>query len=126
MKKILLLLLMIFGLASCSETTASLEGKTFALLPDKSITLSFDAKEPRFFGRAVNNYFGQYKLQKENITLNLMGSTMMAAPEAEMKREADYFASLSKVKTYNLKDKKLELKGEGIVLQYEQTTANQE
>ncbi len=126
MKKILLAFATVLGLAACSETADSLNGKTFTLLPDKNITLSFDTKEHRFFGQAVNNYFGNYKAQDGNIVMSLMGSTMMAAPEPEMKKEADYFAALSKVKKYTLKNKILKLTGEGVVLQYEQTATNQE
>lgn len=125
MKKILLSIIVMSGLLACSQSKESLNGKTFALLPEKNITISFDEKEPRFYGQAVNNYFGTYKAEKNAITLNLQGSTMMAAPEAEMQKEQDYFAQLPKVKTYTLHNKTLELKGDNLVLKYEQT-ANQE
>lgn len=125
MKKILLMLAAVCSLSACSEDEVKLNGKTFALLPEKNITISFDEKEPRFYGQAVNNYFGTYKAEKNAITLNLQGSTMMAAPEAEMQKEQDYFTQLPKVKTYTLHNKTLELKGDNLVLKYEQIT-NQE
>ncbi|MCM1324456.1 MAG: META domain-containing protein [Acetobacter sp.] len=121
MKKLLLTILVLCGLNACSKSEETIAGKTFALLPEKSITLSFDAKENRFFGQAVNNYFGEYKLEKNNLTLKLIGSTMMAAPEPEMKKEMDYFQNLGKIKSYSLKNKTLELSGEDIKLQFEET-----
>ena len=43
---------------------------------------------------------------------------MMAGPEDEMKKEHAYFQNLDKVRTYNLKGKELELKGDGVTLKY--------
>ena len=83
-----------------------------------SITISFDANDNKFYGKAINNYFGTYKTNKENITLNLAGSTMMAGPEAEMKKEQAYFNDLTKIKTYTLKNKILELKGDNVTIKY--------
>ncbi len=120
MKKLLSALIAALALTACSEGEQNVVGKTYALLPEKAITLTFDAKENRFFGQAVNNYFGEYKLDKHNITLTLIGSTMMAAPEPEMKKETDYFQNLGKIKTYTLNGKSLELKGDGVILKYEE------
>ncbi len=121
MKKFLFMLAAVCSLSACSEDEAKLNGKTFALLPEKAITIAFDEKEPSFYGQAVNNYFGEYNTEKNNITLKLQGSTMMAAPEAEMKKETEYFQNLGKIKTYTLKGNSLELQGDGITLKYEQT-----
>lgn len=120
MKKLLSALIAALALTACNETEETIVGKTYTLLPEKAITITFDAKENRFYGKAVNNYFGEYKLDKNNITLMLQGSTMMAAPEEEMKKEMDYFQNMSKIKTYTLSGKALELKGDGVTLKYEQ------
>lgn len=120
MNKFLSVLAALLTLTSCSKSEETIVGKTYTLLPEKAITLTFDAKENRFYGQAVNNYFGEYKIDKQNITLTLIGSTMMAAPEPEMKKETDYFRNLGKVKTYTLNGQSLELKGDGITLKYEQ------
>ncbi|MBP3687645.1 MAG: META domain-containing protein [Alphaproteobacteria bacterium] len=118
MKKLLSTLIAAVALTACSETAQTPVGKTYALLPEKAITITFDAKEPRFYGQAVNNYFGEYKIDNKNITLNLQGSTMMAAPEPEMKKETDYFQNLGKIKTYTLNNKTLELKGNDVTLNF--------
>ena len=108
MKKILLALAAVFMLNACSEADpASLKGKNFTLATDKNITLSFDAKD-----------FGTYKAEKDNIKFGPVASTMMAGPEDEMKKEHAYFQNLDKVRTYSLKGKELELKGDGVTLKY--------
>lgn len=119
MKKILMMLAAIVMLSGCAENVPpSLKGKNFVLESDKNITLSFDANENRFAGKALNNYFGSYTLEKDNIKFGPIASTMMAGPESEMKKEQAYFQNLGKVKTYSLKNKKLELKGDGVALIY--------
>ena len=80
--------------------------------------MSFDAKEDRFYGKALNNYFGTYKAEKDNIKFGPVASTMMAGPGDEMKKEHAYFQNLDKVRTYSLKGKELELKGDGVTLKY--------
>ncbi len=121
MKKIISTLLTTLALTACQTSTSAISGKSFALLPEKTITITFDGKENRFFGKALNNYFGTYRIENNNITLNLMGSTMMAGPVEEMKKETTYFQNLSKVKTYSLQNKTLELTGDDVKLQYEET-----
>ena len=121
MQKLLSILVATLAFTACSKSENTIVGKTYTLLPEKAITLAFDAKENRFYGKAVNNYFGKYKMENNNITLMVQGSTMMAAPEPEMKKEMDYFQNLGKVKTYTLNGQSLELKGDVIILQFEQT-----
>ena len=121
MKKILMTLMMAVALSGCAENSpATLKGKSFVLQNDKNITLSFDAKEDRFAGKVLNNYFGSYTIEKNNIKFGLAASTMMAGPEAEMKKEQTYFQDLSKVTTFSLKDKVLELSGNGVSLKYQE------
>lgn len=118
MKKILSALLVTLTVTACSKSEGTITGKTYALLPEKTITITFD--ENRFFGKALNNYFGEYKIEQNNLNLTVIGSTMMAGPEEEMKKETEYFQSLGKVKSYTLKNKTLELTGEGVNLRYEE------
>lgn len=122
MKKFLLMLAVVCSLSACSEKTIQLKGKTFALLPEKNITISFD--ETDFYGQAVNNYFGVYKTENNAITLTMQGSTMMMAPASEMKKETEYFQNLGKIKTYTLKGNNLELKGDGVALKFEEQAQN--
>lgn len=119
MKNFLLAICTLLMLSACKENVeTSLKGKTFTLENNKNITISFDAKENRFYGKAVNNYFGEYKIENNNITLSQVGSTMMMGPETEMEKEQKYFNELTKVKTYKLKNKTLELKGDNITIKY--------
>ena len=119
MKKLLLALIAAIMLNACSKfDSVSLKGKNFTLVTDKDITLSFDADENRFYGKALNNYFGTYEAEKDNIKFGPVASTMMAGPEDEMKKEHVYFQNLDKVRTYSLKGKELELKGDGVSLKY--------
>lgn len=119
MKKLLLALAAALALSACSEDApVSLKGKNFTLVNDKNITLSFDKEENRFAGKALNNYFGTYLIENQNITLNLAGSTMMADPKEEMEKEQTYFKDLGKIKTYTFKNKTLELKGDNVTLKF--------
>ena len=43
---------------------------------------------------------------------------MMMGPAEEMQQEQTYFQNLSKIKTYTLKNKILELKGDNVTLKY--------
>ncbi len=121
MKKILLTMVAALMLNACNESEpVSLNGKNFVLANDNAITLSFDAKENKYYGKVLNNYFGSYTIEKNNIKFGLAASTMMAGPEAEMKKEQTYFQDLSKVTTFSLKDKVLELSGNGVSLKYQE------
>ena len=70
MKKLLSLLLMLFALGAChkTETPGSFVDKEYILrnVPDNvHITLGFEGKSNRFFGKsAVNRYFGIYTRRK--------------------------------------------------------------
>ena len=85
------------------------------------ITLVFDKNSNDFYGQAVNNYFGTYSSEKENIKFSLGGSTMMAAPEELMNTEAAYFKFLSEVDAYTIKENKLILKTNSQSMEFEQT-----
>ena len=117
MKKLLLTMFSILMLSACQETP-TLKGRTFALDTNKNFTITFDAKDDKFYGKAVNNYFGTYKIENSNLTLNLGGSTMMMGPMEEMQQEQTYFQNLSKIKTYAIQNKTLELKGDNVTLKY--------
>ncbi len=121
MKKLLFTMVAALMLNACSESeSVSLNGKNFVLANDKAITLSFDAKENKYYGKVLNNYFGSYTIEKNSIKFGPTASTMMAGPESEMKKEQTYFQDLSKVTTFSLKDKVLELSGNGVSLKYQE------
>jgi heat shock protein HslJ len=120
MRKMLLNLGLMLSLMGCVATSApSIKGKEFSL-NDANITLAFDKNENKFYGKAVNNYFGVYSLNGENIKLELQGSTMMMGAPEEMDEEVKYFNTLNKVTAYTLTDKVLTLKGDKTELNFKE------
>ena len=118
MKKMLLSLSLMLSFAGCTATsTPSIKGNEFSL-NNANITLAFDKNENKFYGKAVNNYFGVYTLNGANIKLELQGSTMMMGTPEEMTKETKYFNDLNKVTTYTLNDNSLILKGDNIELTF--------
>ncbi|MDR2902099.1 MAG: META domain-containing protein [Lactobacillales bacterium] len=106
MKKITTFLCALLFLEACSS---GIKGNEYQL-QNSDITLSFSKESDRFFGRAVNRYFGTYKTDDDGkITLSAVGATMMAGSEEAMKEEQTYFLDLAMVKSYALADDKLTL-----------------
>ncbi len=127
MSKILSLLaaVLLFGACSSQEQN-SFVGKEYKLTQapnNAEISLGFDGKENRYFGKsAVNNYFGAYTLEGENLSFGPAGATMMAGPEPLMKAEQEYLQFLADVKSYKLEGKKLILNSsDGKSLTFEET-----
>ena len=83
------------------------------LYPDADIMIHMEPDEDatyqdiRFYGKAVNNYFGSYEQKESSIKFSQVGSTMMAAPEPLMKAESAYFALLPTINSFSLKGKNL-------------------
>ncbi len=127
MSKILSLLAGVLLFAACSsQEQNSFVGKEYKLTQapnNAEITLGFDGKENRYFGKsAVNNYFGAYTLEGENLSFGPAGATMMAGPEPLMKAEQEYLQFLADVKSYKLEGKKLILNAtDGKTLTFEET-----
>jgi len=85
------------------------------------ISLGFDKDEPKFYGQAVNNYFGSYSLNDNKIKFSMVGSTMMAAPEPMMKAENEYFNSLGEMTNIRLENGRLILSGDNKELVFRST-----
>ena len=120
MKKIYCLWLVVFSLLGCSnQLTPEIKGKTFTQ-NNSNYTITFDAKENKFYGKALNNYFGTYKLEKNQLSLELTGATMMMGSPQDMENETIYFKNLSKINSYNLNNKTLTLKGTDTELIYKE------
>ena len=127
MSKILSLLAGILMFSACSaQEPDSFIGKEYKLTQapnNAEITLGFDGKENRYFGKAaVNNYFGAYTLEGEDLSFGPAGATMMAGPEVLMAAEQEYLQFLADVKSYKLEGNKLILTGaDGKTLVFEET-----
>lgn len=102
MKKYLLAFgLMFAAVSGCSESPATINGSTYVLTNGTMpITLGFDENGDRYFGKAVNNYFGPYKTDGDQITFGAGGATMMMGDPAQMEAERAYLIDLSNVATY--------------------------
>ncbi len=105
MKKTFVTLLTACLLTACAPT--SFQGSEYQLA-DAPITLGFSDKDNRFFGQAVNRYFGHYTLSETNgITFSPIGATMMMGPETDMRRERAYLIDLERVSFYRLEKNRL-------------------
>lgn len=130
MKKLLSLMFALVLTVACSSSEDSFKGKEYKMQDaanNAEITLGFDAKESRFFGKVVNNYFGQYEVDANSIKFGPAGATMMAGPENLMKAESQYLMTLPTVNSFVLEGKKLTLKtADGKELVFEEIETAQE
>lgn len=117
MKKFLFFLW--FFLISCSKQEFTPVHHTFRTeFKEQEITLSFDDKN-RFFGKVINNYWGQYKIEQNTIKLTLQGSTMKMGLSAQIAIEEDYFKSLKNIHSFVLSNNTLILKGTNIEYKFD-------
>lgn len=119
MKKIVYVLSLLFMITACNGDNTTFENNAYKLRNAKNgaeITLGFDGKDKRFFGRsAINRYFGTYKTEGDRLTFGPAGSTMMAA-------EREYMQFLPQVATYRLDGNRLILsKANGESMVFERT-----
>ncbi len=101
MKK-LFLLLPLFLLNACQNNTQSLNGTAYQFqFNETPILIAFDKNENRYYGKVVNNYFGNYTQTGNKITFQETGSTMMMGPEKDMKAEQKWFETLPQITSYS-------------------------
>lgn len=125
MKKILVMFMALFMLAACSKDSDSFKGKMYKLTSaptNMEITIGFDDNNNRFFGKALNNYFGTYTIEGTDMVFGAIATTMMAGPEEMMSAESNYLGFLPNVSSFKLDGKKLSLiAGSGDELVFEET-----
>lgn len=113
MKKLLSLVFAVLIMAGCSaESGGSFKGKEYKLTyaeDGANITLGFSATEDKYYGRAVNNYFGSYGIDGNDIKFGPAGATMMMGPQKLMEIESNYFKTLPKVRSFKVYSNKLVL-----------------
>lgn len=135
MKKLLLYVLMVivlFGLAACADTTttqepspgAGLEGSTWilesygeegdlqTLLAGTEITATFDSKDGQVRGSGgANTYFGGYQAGKNELSISNLAWTEMFRldPEGVMDQEHWYLSALQETETYVIEDGELRI-----------------
>ena len=118
MKKLFYTFIAALVISGCSNgDVTNLKCRTF-VLDGQDISITFDAAENKFYGKAVNNYFGVYSIDKHNIKMELQGSTMMMGPSDKMVAETKYFNDLNGVTSYTVQGDVLTLKSNGVDLRY--------
>lgn len=130
MKKLLSIMFAALLMGACSaESDSTFKGKDYKLTYAENgadIILGFSANEDRYHGRVVNNYFGMYTVDGDNIKFGPAGSTMMMGPQKLMEAEQNYFRTLPQVRTFKVHGKKLTLYTEnGEKLVFEETAVKE-
>lgn len=116
MKKVLLSIILGLSLIGCSSLrklpNQDFLGKSYSLASSsKDYKISIEFAEDNFFGYSgVNNYFGKYQVQGNNLKFSAIGSTMMSGPTKAMNAEINYLDNLSKVNSFNFENDQLILK----------------
>lgn len=113
MKKILAALAVVMSIAACSsQPEQSFKGKDYEMLQAQNgvqVILSFAQDENRFYGRVVNNYFGNYEASNGKIKFGDVASTMMMGPADEMEAEHNFLQILPKITAYRFSSDNLVL-----------------
>lgn len=115
MKKLLLFLITITLFTGCfgkkEDISSRIVGNTFILqevLPESEIDINFE--KDRVAGTSgVNRYFGNYTLEGNKLSIQVLGSTMMMGPENLMMQEQEFLKNL-------MDSKEIELTKDGIVI----------
>lgn len=102
MNKYILSFIFLFLCGGCQNALYDLKGNEYQLV-NSPIRLAFSKNDNRFYGQAVNNYFGSYSLTPDNgITFSTVGTTMMMGPVNEMQAEHTYLTDLANVTQYQI------------------------
>lgn len=100
MKK-LFLLLPFFLLNACHSNSDTLRGNSYQFeINETPVLISFDKKDNRYYGKVVNNYFGSYSKDGNNITLHEGGATMMMGPKTKMLAEQEWFKLIPQISSF--------------------------
>jgi heat shock protein HslJ len=101
-------------------TSGTVDGKPLPMVDSAPITLVFD--QDGVGGRAAcNQYFGQFEVNGDSITITGLGQTEMGCDPAIMDSEAAYLAALARADTITIDGDTLLLEGEGVELSFERS-----
>ena len=109
MKYIFLLFLAL--LTACKDHKSSPVGQEYLLINRDSpmpITLGFNP-DGRFYGKAVNTYWGQYHIRENVISFSGITSTMESDISPKMRAEREYFDALINGHSFEIKEEELKI-----------------
>ena len=95
------------------------QGDLQAVLEGTEITALFDSAEGQVKGSAsCNSYFGDYQINKNELSIPMMAHTEMycSEPEGSMEQETQYLKALQSVDSYKIEDGKLQITSANQVL----------
>ncbi|MDR1693974.1 MAG: META domain-containing protein [Lactobacillaceae bacterium] len=116
MRKILAIFIGVFMLMGCGEQQTTFKGYEYKMLNtpnDVNVTISFDAEENRYFGKVVNNFFGLYMAEGNDIAFAPAASTMMMGIGEAMDVEREVLQNLLEIRSYKFDGGKLIFNLEG-------------
>ena len=104
-----LFLIVFILLTGCKEKTLTPIGQEYQLVESViPITLGFNP-DGRFYGKAINNYWGQYHIRENVISFSGITSTMNMGTLPQMRAEKAYFDSLTNGHTFEIKENELKI-----------------
>ena len=104
-----LFLILLAGLMGCKEKELTPVGLEYLLQnSERPITLGFNP-DGRFYGKAVNDYWGQYHIRENIISFSGITNTMKSGTKPQMQAERDYFEHLTNGHTFEIKEESLKI-----------------
>lgn len=106
-----LFLILLVVLAGCKEKPETPVGQEYVLVNSEvpmEITLGFNP-DGRFYGKAINNYWGQYHIRDNVISFSEITNTMKSGTKPQMKAERTYFENLTNGHTFEINKETLRI-----------------
>ena len=102
-------------ITGCKEKALTPVGQEYQLVDYKApmtITLGFNP-DGRFYGKAVNTYWGQYHIHDNIISFSRITNTMKAGTKPQMTAERKYFDNLTSSYSFKITEDELHLLFDG-------------
>ena len=106
-----LFLILLAVLMGCKEKEQTPIGQEYLLVDSEvpmEITLGFNP-DGRFYGKAINNYWGQYHIRENVISFSGITSTMKSGTKPQMQAEKKFFDALTNGHRFEIKKESLKI-----------------
>ncbi len=105
-----LILMSLIFLVGCKEKELTPIGQEYRLIDSEIpvITLGFNP-DGRFYGKAVNDYWGKYHIYDNTISFSGITNTMKSGTKPQMKAERVYFDKLTNGYRFEIKEEELKI-----------------